>query len=97
MRSEPLEIVAVSIDKAGSTAVEPFVKRLNIERLRPYLDPRGQIAKRVGEDGPAPFVLYGLPITYIIDRRGRIAGYLSGEAEWTSPAGLLLLRYYMRG
>ncbi|MCI0350691.1 MAG: TlpA family protein disulfide reductase, partial [Acidobacteriales bacterium] len=96
VRSEPLEIVAISVDKAGSTAVKPFVNRLNIERLRPYLDPGGQIAKSVGEDGPAPFVLYGLPITYIIDRQGDIVGYLSGEADWTSAAGLALLRYYMR-
>jgi thiol-disulfide isomerase/thioredoxin len=44
-RSEPLEIVAVSVDKEGSAAVEPFVKRLNIGRLLPYLDPSGQIAK----------------------------------------------------
>jgi thiol-disulfide isomerase/thioredoxin len=94
-RSEPLEIVAVSVDKEGSAAVEPFVKRLNIGRLLPYLDPSGQIAKSPGEDGAAPFVLYGLPITYIIDRHSRIAGYLVGEADWTSPAGLTLLRYYM--
>ena len=95
MRGEPLEIVAVSVDKAGSAVVEPFVKRLKIERLRPYLDPKGQIAKGAGEDGPAPFVLYGLPVTYIIARRGRIAGYLVGEADWTSMPGLKLLRYYM--
>lgn len=95
MRGEPLEIVAISVDKAGSAMVEPFVKRLKIERLRPYLDAGGQIAKGAGDEGPAPFVLYGLPITYIIDRRGRIAGYLVGEADWTSTPGHKLLRYYM--
>jgi thiol-disulfide isomerase/thioredoxin len=97
MRSEPLEIVAVSVDKAGSTAVQPFVKRLNIKRLQPYLDPMGEIAKNAREDGPSPFVLYGLPITYIISRRGHIAGYLAGEADWTSTGGQRLLQYYMRG
>jgi thiol-disulfide isomerase/thioredoxin len=97
VRSEPLEIVAVSVDKAGSIAVQSFVKRLNIKRLRPYLDPMGEIAKSAGEEGPAPFALYGLPITYIINRRGRVAGYLVGEADWTSTPGRTLLRYYMSG
>jgi len=97
MLSEPLEIIAVSVDKAGSTAVQPFVKRLNIKRLRPYLDPIGEIAKSAGEEGPAPFALYGLPITYIISRHGLIAGYLAGEADWMSAAARTLLRYYMTG
>lgn len=97
MRSVPIEIIAVSIDKAGHAAVGPFLRRLNIKRLRPYLDPMGEIAKGVGESGPAPFVLYGLPITYIIDRGGRIAGYLVGEGDWTSAPGLALLRYFMTG
>ncbi|WP_162180430.1 TlpA disulfide reductase family protein [Methylocapsa aurea] len=97
VRSEPLEIVAISIDKEGSRAVQPFLERLNIKRLRPYLDPRGQIAKGIGDNGPAPFVLYGLPISYIIDRDGCVAGYLVGEADWTSSTGRALLRYYTMG
>src|ERR1019366_3588975 len=96
-RSGPLEIAAVSVDKAGGPAVESFVKRLNIKHLRPYLDPAGEIAKSAGADGPAPFTLYGLPVTYIIGRRGHIAGYLTGEADWMSAAGRALLRYYMSG
>jgi thiol-disulfide isomerase/thioredoxin len=90
-----LEIVAVSIDKAGRPAVEAFLKRLNVTRLRPYLDPEGRIAKRVGDDATTPFVLYGMPISYVIDHLGRVAGYITGEIDWTSDEGLALLRYYM--
>jgi peroxiredoxin len=90
-----LEIIAVSIDNAGRSAVEAFLKRLNVTGLRPYLDPHGRIAKRVGEQVPTPFVLYGMPITYVIDRHGRIAGYITGEVDWTSAEGLALLEYYM--
>lgn len=90
-----LEIVAVSIDEAGRLAVGAFLKRLNVTRLRPYLDPQGRIAKRVGEDAPTPFVLYGMPISYVIDHHGRVAGYITGEIDWTSDEGLALLRYYM--
>jgi hypothetical protein len=94
-RGEPIEIAAVSIDKEGRAAVEPLLKDLKIERLPVYLDPQAHAAKRVGDEGSSPFILYSVPVTYIIGRRGQIAGYLMGEADWTSPAGMALLRYYM--
>ena len=90
-----LEIVAVSIDAGGRPAVEAFLKRANVTRLRPYLDPQGRIAARIGEDESAPFALYGMPISYVIDRQGRVAGYITGEVDWTGDDGLALLKYYM--
>jgi thiol-disulfide isomerase/thioredoxin len=90
-----LEVVAVSIDEGGKPAVEAFLKRANVTRLRPYLDPRGEAASRVDQDIPAPFILFGLPISYLIDRQGRVAGYITGEADWTAADGLALLKYYM--
>jgi thiol-disulfide isomerase/thioredoxin len=90
-----LEIVAVSIDAGGRPAVEAFLKRANVTRLRPYLDPQGRIAARTGEDESAPFALYGMPISYVIDRQGRVAGYITGEVDWTGDDGLALLKYYM--
>lgn len=95
VRSEPLEIVAASIDASGPDAVKAFLKRHRIERLPIYLDPGRRLAKQVDEGGTAPFVLYGMPISYVVDRYGRIAGYLVGEADWSSAEGLRLLRYYM--
>jgi thiol-disulfide isomerase/thioredoxin len=90
-----LEVVAVSIDEGGKPAVEAFLKRANVTRLRPYLDPRGEAASRVDQDIPAPFILFGLPISYLIDRQGRVAGYITGEADWTAADGLALLKYHM--
>jgi thiol-disulfide isomerase/thioredoxin len=90
-----LEVVAVSIDEGGKPAVEAFLKRANVTRLRPYIDPRGMVASRVDKDIPAPFILFGMPISYVIDSQGRIAGYITGEVDWTGGAGLALLKYYM--
>ena len=56
--------------EGGKPAVEAFLERANVTWLRPYLDPRGEVASRVIEDIPAPFILFGLPISYLIDRRG---------------------------
>ena len=94
---EPLKIVAVSIDQAERPAVEAFLKRLNITRLRPFLDPLGRIAKHVGAEAPTPFVLWGMPITYIIDPQGRVAGYITGEVEWMSDSARAFLHYCANG
>jgi thiol-disulfide isomerase/thioredoxin len=92
-----LEIVAVSIDQDGRQAVVPFLKRLNIARLRPYLDPQGRIAKQARSDAPTPFVLWGMPISYMIDRKGRLAGYITGEVDWASDQARDFLNYYAHG
>jgi hypothetical protein len=36
---------------------------------------------------PTPFPLYGMPMTYLLDREARSVGYLVGEADWTSRRG----------
>lgn len=90
-----LEIVAVSIDTTDRPAIDAYLKRLNVTRLRPYLDPVGRIAKPTGGEAATPFVLYGMPISYVIDLHGRISGYITGEVDWTSADARALLEYYM--
>lgn len=92
-----LEIVAVSIDRPGRPAVAAFLKQFNVARLRPFLDPLGRIAKPVGSEAPTPFILWGMPISYIIDRQGRLAGYIAGEVDWLSDQGRAFLDYYAAG
>ncbi|MBI5263485.1 MAG: TlpA family protein disulfide reductase [Bradyrhizobium sp.] len=92
-----LEIVAVSIDQAGHPVVASFLKQLNVTRLRPFLDPLGRIARRAESEAPTPFVLWGMPISYIIDRRGRLAGYITGEVDWLSDQGRTFLNFFAAG
>jgi thiol-disulfide isomerase/thioredoxin len=90
-----LEIIAVSVDKGGKPVVEKFLKSVHVERLRPYLDASGQIIGRADQTASTPFLLYGMPISYLLDRHGRVAGYITGEVDWTSDEGLSFLRRYM--
>lgn len=92
---QSLEIVAVSIDQAGRQVVDAFLRRLRITYLRPFLDPVGRIAKKAGSDTPTPFVLWGMPISYIVDRQGRLAGYITGEVDWISDQAQAFLKYYV--
>jgi hypothetical protein len=37
------------------------------------------------------------PISYIIDRAGRLSGCIMGEVEWTSQQGRDFLEYHAHG
>ncbi len=93
--SRHLAVIAVSIDEDGAAAVMPFITTHHIRHLAIYLDPHQRLgsfeADRVAA-GALP--LWGLPITYIVDVDGRVVGYLTGAANWDSPAARRLLDYF---
>ena len=91
-----VRVIAISVDReGGSQRVLRYLQKLNVRRLPVYLDSEGVIAYAdQNNERKAPFALYGMPISYVIDRAGRIAGYFPGEADWMSPAALNLLNYY---
>ena len=80
-------VVSLSVDSQGARAVLPFLRRLGIENLTVYLDPVGRAAEAL-EAGE------GLPWTFLIDHRGRVMGYMKGAADWDTPEGDALIRYY---
>ena len=79
-------VVALSIDD-GPEPVARFFARSGLKTLAPYLDPNGTSARA--------FKLFGLPMTYLIDRRGRIRGYITGAVDWDSRAARALIAYYI--
>jgi thiol-disulfide isomerase/thioredoxin len=91
-----VRVVAISVDREGGRdRVARYLKKLNVRKLPVYLDPGGAVAYADRDNARgAPFALYGMPISYVLDRAGRVSGYLAGEADWTSPEALNLLRYY---
>lgn len=89
------EVVAISVDRDGAAAVTPFLRRLNIRGLPVYLDAGGRTWSKDG-DATAPFTLYGMPISYLVDPEGGILGYLAGDADWSSDEAKALIASYMR-
>lgn len=73
-------MIPVSVDQTGKAEVAAFLKRISVLRLAVFLDPEGRIGARTA-DAASPFVLYGMPIIYVIDRRGRPVGYITGEVD----------------
>lgn len=90
---EPFVVVPVSLDKSPAI-VKTYLQRLGLAQLSTFIDVDGSVASDPKSTEPTPFPLYGMPMTYVLDRETRSVGYLVGEADWTSPAGLELLRFY---
>lgn len=80
-------VVAVSIDRMGYAKMEPFLRRIRVTRLHIYLDKTSTLYRKFG--------VQALPTTFVIDRRGRVRGYLEGPAEWDSEEARALIRFYI--
>jgi thiol-disulfide isomerase/thioredoxin len=84
--------IAISIDREGRRAVDPYLASLRLSALPVFLDPEFRVARRAEEASPAdPFRLFGLPLSYLLTPTGRNLGYFSGLVDWTSPAAMALL------
>lgn len=92
---ERVAVVAVSIDQGPDDTIRAFASRLGLNHLWIYRDQPQQLGSLQGRGASGKgFALYALPITYVIDGRGTIAGYLPGPADWDSSAAKALIRYY---
>ncbi len=88
LANEGLKVIALSMDRKGRELVAPFMKKLGLDDLQAFLDPRGKAARAFG--------VRGLPASYIIDAEGRLVGSLLGPAEWDQAEAVDLLRFYLK-
>jgi len=78
-------VLAVAVDR-DTAAVRAFLRRLGPKGagLPVLLDPDGTARRR--------WAVRALPVTYLVDVRGRIAGRAVGARPWDAPAARALLR-----
>jgi len=86
--SNRFEVVALSIDKAGSPVVRRFYDEIGITSLKMYVDKTmlSMTALRT----------IGLPTTILIDAQGQELGRLVGAAEWDDPEMVSFLRSFIK-
>lgn len=83
------QLLAVSQDRGGKKVAEPFVRgRLGLADLPIYYDPKAKLGRAMGVDR--------LPMTFLIDRRGRTVGAKAGYADWDTPEAERLIRHLLR-
>lgn len=94
--SSRVGIVAVAIDQGGAAAVVPFLRAHGLTHLTVGLDPDQRLGSlNTGHVSAGALPLWGLPITYIIDKHGEVVGYITGAAEWDSPKAQAFLDYFI--
>ncbi|MBI3569694.1 MAG: TlpA family protein disulfide reductase [Gammaproteobacteria bacterium] len=76
LRADGFEIVAISVDQAPTEKVKAFAEELKL--TFPVLHDRDSIISRLYSNP-------GVPISYLIDRQGRIVYRVLGEYDWYSP------------
>ena len=82
--SKDFEVVALSVDRKGIEASSTFLKETGADSLGLYVDETNKSL----DDLQA----LGLPVTVLIDRKGREIGRLLGPAEWNSPQAIALIK-----
>jgi len=80
-KGKGLEIVAVNV-KDKRPAALAFVKELKLS-YPVLMDPEGEVGLLYGA--------FGLPVTYLIDRKGMVLARLWGPTDWHSPAARKLI------
>jgi peroxiredoxin len=84
---DKITVIAISEDRGGSKAVEPFIDKLGLKSFKIYLDPKSAVGRA--------FKAEGLPTSFLIDREGKVLGRVDGAAEWDSPELLGVLKSFV--
>jgi thiol-disulfide isomerase/thioredoxin len=82
--NDTFQVVALSIDRAGASAVQKFYAETGVHRLAIFIDTTGRAGSNLA--------LFGLPGTLLIDPEGREIARLIGPAEWDSPEMVAFLQ-----
>jgi thiol-disulfide isomerase/thioredoxin len=82
-----LTILAISEDRRGAEAVEPFLEDHRLTALATYYDRSNALLQA--------FAASGLPTTFLIDRGGAVIGRLEGATDWDSQDMVQLLSPYL--
>lgn len=81
------EVVALSIDGGGASAVRSFFAEIDVRKLAIYVDTTSQALGKLR--------IVGLPTTLLIDRSGREIGRVVGPAQWDSPEVVKVIERYL--
>jgi len=73
-RAPETAVVTVSMDVQGPRVASEFLRREGLDHLDAYHDPDALLMSALR--------IYGLPVSVVIDRNGRVAATIQGEVDW---------------
>jgi len=81
---EDFEVVTIATGRNAQPAMEKFFDEIGVDNLPLHRDRNQQLARQMG--------VFGLPVTVILDRKGREIARLQGDAHWNSKSAKQILR-----
>ena len=85
-RDKDFVFLTISVDYGGLSPVKEFIgkKRYTFPVL---IDPKGETLDL--------FEVKGIPMTFVIDKKGRLRGKASGSRDWKSPEIIALVNFLL--
>ncbi|MGC2780220.1 MAG: TlpA disulfide reductase family protein [Bradyrhizobium sp.] len=93
MRIPGLDVWTICTDRRDIRSIRRYAQAIELPP-QSFADPHAQATNPINPDASV-FATPAMPITYLIGTGSLIEGYVTGAAEWLSPAGQALLRYYL--
>ena len=94
LQGRPATVLPIAMDTAGTAGVIAFYAKYGLTHLPVYADPDQKIGHfSRGDDWSDLFPLVALPIAFLIDPHGYVAGYVPGAAQWDSAEAEALLAW----
>lgn len=84
MRAKGGDVLAISNDRGGLSAIKAFYIKKGLTNLVAYIDSQGKFMKAVGARG--------LPTTLLVDGNGQIVGIVEGGFNWDSREGHQIIK-----
>ncbi len=81
---EDFVVLPISLDRGGRPVVEAFYRKLKIRHLGIYLDPELSVQKA--------FPIDVLPANFLVNRDGRVTGFLRSYVDWDAPEAATVIR-----
>jgi thiol-disulfide isomerase/thioredoxin len=81
---EDFVVLPISLDRGGRPVVEAFYRKLDIRHLGIYLDPELSVQKA--------FPIDVLPANFLVNRDGRVTGFLRSYVDWDAPEAAAVIR-----
>jgi thiol-disulfide isomerase/thioredoxin len=89
LAGQRIVVLPLSSDHGGAAAVRQFYQAHNIKGLPILLDPQGDAMRAMG--------ISGIPVTFIIDRKGLERASAAGGEDWGSDAAIARIRQLVEG
>ncbi|MDQ6964313.1 MAG: TlpA disulfide reductase family protein [Mariprofundales bacterium] len=82
-RREGIALLGINVDRGSDDTVRDYLRQLNIN-FPSLHDTTGSVR--------SSYAIRALPVTYAINRDGKIIGRIIGERDWSTPAATAWLR-----